>query len=552
MRRTITTALSLLAAIALPGLSTASAAEGKAKAECDIIRPVPAEVLAALKKGDALPQSRSFMARRRAEIKSGRYYPIYHYANKPNRLHDPNGFCVKDGVYHLFYQSRPYWGHAYSRDLVHWRDLPQAFGPSDGSQACYSGAVLVEKDRAIALYPARGFGMRAAISTDPALLHWRKNSRKPLPFSYGKRSNYYADSFIWKEEDGYHALVTGGRELKEFPNAPFRTAPRVFRSKDLLKWEYVGCLLPENEKLTEYGDDPSCSYFLPIGKDKHILITFSHCRGPQYMLGDYDKKKHLFTPYARYRFNRAEGVGNGVAHAPSAISDGKGGVYLIHSTTTSPGLGQQIMTLPMHLTLDKLNRLRIEPVETLKSARKKEGHVRIENRDLPANKEIVFDEIKGDAMEISAVIQPGKGYGAVRICALRSPDKREYVAATYYSGCGMRGSSPVLVKQAPKYRFGGFWSDHFVLDTTHSAVRADCKVHPPEVTTLDVADNERLRVRIFVDRSVVEVFVQEKRWMMMRVFPALADSKGVSIESIGHNAKIISLDAWQMKNVYEE
>lgn len=551
MRRAVVV-LSVLATIALLGLSNASAAEGKAEAESGIIKPVSAEVLAALKKGDNLPQSKSFMARRRAEIKSNRYYPIYHYANKPNRLHDPNGFCVRNGVYHLFYQSRPYWGHAYSRDLVHWRDLPQAFGPSDGSQACYSGAVLVEKDRAIALYPARGFGMRAAISTDPILLNWKKNSRKSLGFSYGGNKNYYADSFIWKEEDGYYALVTGNRELKEFPNAPARTAPRVFRSQDLLKWEYVGCLLPENEKLTEYGDDPSCSYFLPIGKDKHILITFSHSRGPQYMLGDYDKEKHLFTPYDRYRFNRAEGVGNGVAHAPSAISDGKGGVYLIHSTTTSTYGNQQIMTLPMHLTLDKLNRLRIEPVETLKSARKKEGHVRIENRDLPANKEIVFDEIKGDAMEISAVVQPGKHFGAIRICALRSADKREYVAATYYRDCGMRGSSPVLVRQAPKYRFGGFWSDHFVLDTTHSSVRTDSKVHPPEVTTLDVADNEPLRVRIFVDRSIVEVFVQEKRWMMMRVTPALKDSVGVSIESIGNNAKILSLDAWQMKNVYEE
>ena len=551
MLRMIMAAVSILVVAAALGLSNASAAEKKAEAKHGIIKPVPADVLAALKKGDALPQSRHFMARRLADMKRDRYYPIYHYSNKPNRLHDPNGFCVKDGVYHLFYQSRPHWAHAYSFDLIHWRDLPQAIRPSDGSVAAYSGSVLVEKDRAIALYPGRGFGARAAVSTDPALMHWRKTSRKPLMLASDVHKNHGSDTFLWKEEDGYHVIMRGSMSLNEYPNAPWRTGVHLWRSKDLRNWEYLGWMLPKNVKLTEYGDDASCPYFLPIGKDKHILITFSHCRGPQYMLGDYDKKKHLFTPYARHRFNRAEGVGNGDAHAPSAFSDGKGGVILIHSTTTSPGLGQQIMTLPMHLTLDKLNRLRIEPVETLKSARKKEGHVRIENRDLPANKEIVFDEIKGDAMEIYAVIQPGRGYGAIRICALRSPDKREYVAATYYSGCGMRGSSPFLVKQAPKYRFGGFWSDHFVLDTTHSAVRADCKVHPPEVTELDVADNEPLRVRIFVDRSVVEVFVQERRWMMKRVFPALADSKGVSIESIGHNAKIISLDAWQMKNVYE-
>ena len=54
------------------------------------------------------------------------------------------------------------------------------------------------------------------------------------------------------------------------------------------------------------------------------------------------------------------------------------------------------------------------------------------------------------------------------------------------------------------------------------------------------------------DRSIVEVFLQEKRWLMMRVTPELADSVGVSIESIGNSARIVSLDAWQMKNVFEE
>ena len=105
MSRTVVV-LSVLAAAVL-GLSNATAAEKKAETESGIIRPVPPEVLAALKKGDNLPQSKSFMARRLADIKSDRYYPIYHYANRPNSLHDPNGFCVRNGVYHLFYQSRP-------------------------------------------------------------------------------------------------------------------------------------------------------------------------------------------------------------------------------------------------------------------------------------------------------------------------------------------------------------------------------------------------------------------------------------------------------------
>lgn len=416
------------------GVETLQADDGKTEPEnrvtaLDIIQPITPELEEELKKVADIPAVKR-MQEIRKDNQKGRYYPVYHYTNKgTNAIHDPNGLCHKDGVYHMFYQARPQWGHAYSRDLVRWKDMPIAIHPSDGSEACYSGSVLVEEDRAIAFYPGRSFGMRAAIATDPLLMKWEQVSKRPLSTPMGDKPHYTADSCIWKESDGYYGIITGMKKLEEYPNAPARTAPFLFRSKDLKNWEFVGNLLSENEKLTEYQDDPSCPYFLPIGKDKHILITFSHTRGPQYLLGDYDHKTHVFTPYRRYRFNRAEGAAHGYPHAPSAMSDGKGGVFLVHNT--SPGLGglnysDQFMTITSHLTLDDRNRVRIQAVDTIKSLRRKESHVRVEDQLLEANQELVFDTIKGDAMEISAVIQPGTEHGAVRLLALRSADKREY------------------------------------------------------------------------------------------------------------------------------
>ena len=56
---------------------------------------------------------------------------------------------------------------------------------------------------------------------------------------------------------------------------------------------------------------------------------------------------------------------------------------------------------------------------------------------------------------------------------------------------------------------------------------------------------------MFIDKSVVEVFVNGQQCVSMRVYPGLNNSTGVSIRSQGQEATLKSLDAWQMKSIYE-
>ncbi len=63
--------------------------------------------------------------------------------------------------------------------------------------------------------------------------------------------------------------------------------------------------------------------------------------------------------------------------------------------------------------------------------------------------------------------------------------------------------------------------------------------------------DEPLRLRVFIDRSVVEVFVNGKQCVALRVYPDREDSIGVSMRSQGQDAEIISVDAWQMESIYE-
>jgi beta-fructofuranosidase len=77
------------------------------------------------------------------------------------------------------------------------------------------------------------------------------------------------------------------------------------------------------------------------------------------------------------------------------------------------------------------------------------------------------------------------------------------------------------------------------------------RCRPPETAPVYLGGGEPLQLRVFVDKSVVEVFVNGKQCVAMRVYPERDDSLGVSLRAQGRDALLKSLDAWQMGNIYE-
>jgi beta-fructofuranosidase len=469
--------------------------------------------------------------------------PIYHYVNPEGSLNDPNGLCFWQGRWHLFYQAYPpedtrqHWGHAVSDDLIHWRDLPLAIYPNPEDK-CFSGSAFAEEDRVIAIYHGIAAGTMVAVSSDPLLLNWEKVTGQaviplakagdpPLPYNI-------FDPCIWKSGGMYYALTAG--TVNEGPGGKPIRAEFLHRSKDLASWEYLHPFL-ENDRYGMVGDDGACPYFWPIG-DRHILLHYSHTSGGKYLLGDYDTDRDKFVVTYGSDFNFGPSAPGGV-HAPSACPDGKGGVVAIFNMNPAkPTQGwNQIMTLPRRLTLLEKDQLGIVPAGDIESLRRE--HTRVDALTLPANEEIVLKGVRGNAMELVAEIDP-KGAPMVELNVLRSAGAEELTRITFLPERGYRdrtrkGSLPGVI----------------LLDNMRSSILPDVRSRPPETAQVPMDQNEPLNLRVFIDKSVVEVFVNGKQCVALRVYPGREDSVGVSLRAQGQDAQLRSLDAWQMKTIYE-
>ena len=493
------------------------------------------EQRAALEADEALAR----FAASRKRLAADPYRPLYHFSPPENWMNDPNGLCQWRGRYHMFYQfvpegqDRVHWGHTVSDDLIHWTDLPVALYP-DKEKDCYSGQTLVEPDRVIAIYHGTQAGNAIATAADPLLLNWQKHPNNPVipivPIDENGYPYRVFDPCIWKEEDGYYAL-SGVYKDGAF-KVDCRAVDHLFRSPDLAEWEHLGALI-EGGFYTEPGEDGAVPNFWPIGNGKHMLLYFSHKRAAQYYVGDYDRATHQLIPDYHGRMNDGALLA-GNLHAPSATIDDRGRFLAIFNVKEGKAREDwcDVMTLPRHLSLRQDNALCIEPVPEVESLRF--GHHRIDALGIPANGEVVLDRVGGKAIEIDAVIDAGEAR-EVGLCVLRSPDGAERTRVSLF-----RDSDRWLGISALQ------------VDVSASSLRSDVFARTPEVLPFELTGGEPLRLRIFVDRSIVEVFANGCQSLTVRAYPERDDSSGVSVFARGGPAKLVSLDCWQMRSVWPE
>lgn len=518
---------------------------------------------------DLGPEGRAEMdrfARSREAFASDRYRPLYHFVSPEGALNDPNGLCFWRGRWHLFYQAfppadpRPHWGHAVSPDLVHWSDLPYAIAPGP-EESCWSGSTLVEEHRVIAMYHGHQLGNMVAVAEDPWLLDWRKVTGGAVlpnpcpiwtPTAGGEAMpgvggapvprgaiNFIYDPCVWKQ-GGFYYSVSGGT-LPHGPSGKRTRAEFLFRSPDLVAWEYLHPLV-EGDIFGLPGDDGGCPYFWPIG-DRHILLHYSHMSGAHYLLGDYDTERQKLVATSGGRFTFGPWYPGGV-HAPTATPDGGGGVialFNVNAAKPTPGWNQ-VMSLPRRLTLAGRDDLRMEPAGDLESLRR--GHTQASPMTLPANREVTLEGLRGDVAEVVAEIDPMAAQW-VELNVLRSPDRAEFtrIAFTRHRGYVDWDRSDGWT------RFNESRDSVVLVDTAYSSELPDAECRAPEIAPFYLAPGETLKLRVFIDRSVLEVFVNGRQCLTVRVYPGRTDSTGLSLRAQGSDAALLSLDLWQLEGI---
>lgn len=469
--------------------------------------------------------------------------PTYHFVNPEGRgmPFDPNGAIFWNGKYHLCYifqdEREDCWGHASSIDLLHWRFHTTALfpAPGDPDKAIFSGNCFVnKKGEATMLYHGVDAGNCIATSAEPELDHWTKlpsNPIIPIPEDDSPEAELYSswDPHGWLEGDTYHAIFGGAN-------------PALFKADNLDDWEYVGPFMTrEMPNVDDEHEDVSCPDFFPLG-DKHALLCISHERGARIYLGEW--KNNQFHPEVHQRMNWP----GGTCFAPESMLDDKGRRIMwawvldrrerlhIRDLSEPPPYGWSgIMTLPRVLSLEDDGTLRIEPIEELERLRMNERQ-KI-NITVVDDQTVRLDGIEGNTMELALTIDPAdaKAFG-LKVCA--SPDGEEQTLIEYNPSEGLFTidlEKSSLNKSIKHYYYTMFW-------------RGGQKnpVVTKQVVPFALKPGEKLELRIFIDRSIIEIFVNDRQCITQRVYPTREDSIGIELFSKGGSMTVESLQAWDM------
>ena len=196
-----------------------------------------------------------------------------------------------------------------------------------------------------------------------------------------------------------------------------------------------------------------------------------------------------------------------------------------------------IMGLPMALTMGEQGELHLNPVEELEALRR--NPVSFSDIQLAGDSSITLDGVRGNRLEIRAVFswESAEEFGLGVCC---SPDGAEQTLIRF--NVNPNDSIQPQDRLSPDRLL--------VLDVTRSSVSQAVKNRESQRCTVRHAYGEPIELRVFVDRSVVEVFAQGGHYLGKRIYPARSDSVGVQLFSLGGDATLHSLEAWEMDAIW--
>lgn len=465
-----------------------------------------------------------------------KFRPVYHHTPAYGWMNDPNGMFYKDGVYHLYFQYNPYgsvwanmhWGHSTSTDLMHWNFEGSAIVP-DAWGAIFSGSCVVDHEN------TAGFGKEAVVAfyTSAKSTPWGDIQMQSMAYSLdnGKTfTKYEGNPILTSSEKDF-------RDPKVFWYAPGKHWVMMLAVGQHMEI-YSSVNLKEWKKESEFGAMQGahggvweCPDLVEIPVEgtrekKWVLICNLNPGGPfggsaaQYFVGSFDGKKFVNESptqtkwmdwgkdnYATVTWNNAP---DGRCIALGWMSNWQ------YANNVPTRQYRSANTLARDLTLYREGQelyLKSTPSVEVKKARGKK--VSIPSFRVSEKHEIVnlFEDNQG-AYEVEILIQ-NAGASKIAFCLLN--DKGEKVSMYY----------DLNRKQ-------------FVMDRSESGT-VDFSKDFPAVTVAPANVDKELTLRLFVDRSSIEAFGEDGKFVMTNlVFPSQpyvkmcfeADKNGYAVKTL--------------------
>jgi len=499
---------------------------------------------------------------RRSRYAGDLHRPQYHFIPPQHWMNEPHALLHFKGKYHITYQHNAHapfwhhisWGHAVSDDLVHWHDLPDAIIPEKDTVApdgIWSGSASVDGDGNPVLFftagnnamsPNQMTGLARSTYHDDGdlnLTHWIIHEQpvtvlnQDLEISGHKvLPHEFRDSYVWREGDFWCQLVGAG--VGEVGGTAL-----LYTSTDLIHWTYQKpFLVGDMQRYPLVSMMWELPVFLPLGKGKHLFL-FSPWWAPghpsahflkyvPYWIGTWDVSTLTFTPdHAEPRiFDYGEHFtgpsGSVDEHGRSIvlnIAQAKWNAQMAYDSGWWGNAG-----LPIQLFMHEDGELGVKPIPEL-AALRTDHLIALDNLSL-AEANTRLANIGGRMLEIdlTAAIPGGERVG---VSVRRSPDGEEETRIGY---------------DARHARF--------FIDRSQSSLSANIHQRGVQGGLLRLSDGV-LRLKVYIDHSMIEAYANERKSITSRVFPSRADATGLSLWGRG-DLVVERLDVWALCSAYNQ
>jgi beta-fructofuranosidase len=445
-------------------------------------------------------------------------------------MNDPNGLIHWKGQVHLFYQYNPraayhekiHWGHAASRDLVHWEDLPVALSPDPGEPdelGCWSGCAVDDNGVPTLVYTAvHPQTVCLATSTDD-LLTWQKAADNPVidgpPAEFQDQTGgNFRDPFVWRDQGRW--LMAIGSKIEGKGGLVL-----LYESPDLHAWKYLHPLVEGDVNQYEpfwTGTMWECPNLVDFG-EKQVLIISSQATMAEllyvfYYSGElrgekfHVERQEILVPSTYFYAPQVMVLDDGRAIMWGWVREGRSSQAAIKAGWNGT------MSLPLELSLSAAGLLKLAPARELEQLRGKQ----LFNGQIQSASDQILPGVSGEALEISAQLEAGPG-AAFGLIVRHSPDGREVTR--------------IVVQDQQVF-----------IDREHSSLDPDVKRN---VYTTPVEYGETISLRVYLDHSILEVFVNDQSYLVSRIYPTLASSLGVGIFG---NINAARLEIWELGSIW--